>query len=123
MSTDTGATTSIAYSLAPMLSVPQWRASGGVLQVGIRGDGGLPDGRPGRFGGGSAHRLKAPQFWLADESLEHGNFSPESLTRRHSADDLTVPAPDAMFARVSCGRCARSLRGGGSIRMALGPRG
>lgn len=38
MSTKTGTATSIAYSLTPMLSVPQWRASGGSLQVGIRGD-------------------------------------------------------------------------------------
>ncbi|MEP7338722.1 MAG: hypothetical protein ABI977_13380 [Acidobacteriota bacterium] len=36
MGTDASTVTSLPYSLAPMLSVPQWRSGGGVLQVGIR---------------------------------------------------------------------------------------
>jgi PhnB protein len=40
------------------------------------------------------------EFWLSDESPEHGNFSPESLGGGSVKMILTVPDPDAMYARA-----------------------
>lgn len=40
------------------------------------------------------------EFWLADESPEHANFSPESLGGSTARMILTVPDPDAMFAQA-----------------------
>jgi PhnB protein len=40
------------------------------------------------------------EFWLADESPEHLNFSPESLGGGSARMILTVPDPDAMFAKA-----------------------
>ena len=40
------------------------------------------------------------EFWVADESPEHSNFSPESLGGGTVRMILTVPDPDAMFARA-----------------------
>jgi PhnB protein len=39
-------------------------------------------------------------FWLADESPEHGNFSPETLNGGTVRMVLTVEDPDAMFGRA-----------------------
>ena len=39
-------------------------------------------------------------FWLADESPEHMNFSPESLGGSTVRMILTVPDPDAVFAQA-----------------------
>lgn len=39
-------------------------------------------------------------FWLADESPEHLNFSPESLGGSTVRMILTVPDPDAVFAQA-----------------------
>src|SRR6202140_5727302 len=39
-------------------------------------------------------------FWVADESPEHGNFSPESLGGGSVRMILTVPDPDAAFAQA-----------------------
>ena len=45
------------------------------------------------------------EFWVADESPEHGNYSPESVDGRSTARMVVVvPDPDSMFARaVSAG--------------------
>ena len=40
------------------------------------------------------------EFWVADESPEHQNFSPESLGGGTVRVILTVSDPDAMFARA-----------------------
>jgi PhnB protein len=40
------------------------------------------------------------EFWVSDESPEHGNFSPESLSGVSIRMILTVPDPDAAFARA-----------------------
>jgi PhnB protein len=40
------------------------------------------------------------EFWLADESPEHANFSPESLGGSTVRMILVVEDPDAMFARA-----------------------
>ena len=40
------------------------------------------------------------QFWVSDESPEHGNFSPETLRGGTVRMILTVADPDAAFARA-----------------------
>ncbi len=44
--------------------------------------------------------VEGAEFWLADESPEHGNFSPESLGGSSVRMILTVADPDAVFARA-----------------------
>ena len=44
--------------------------------------------------------LGASQFWVADESPDHGNFSPESLGGGTVRMLLLVDDPDAVFARA-----------------------
>jgi PhnB protein len=53
-------------------------------------------------GGSVVSRLSidGAEFWLSDESPEHGNFSPESLGGGSVKMLLTVSDPDAMFARA-----------------------
>lgn len=59
-----------------------------------------------RFGGedgaGVVARLSVDgaEFWLSDESPEHGNFSPESVGGGTVRIILTVADPDAVFARA-----------------------
>ena len=69
------------------------------------------------FGAGELFRIDDPNgavvaqlsvgeadFWLADESPEHGNFSPESLGGGTVRMVMTVDDPDAAFERaVSAG--------------------
>jgi PhnB protein len=65
------------------------------------------------FGAAEAYRLEDPdggvvarlsvdgaEFWLSDESPEHGSFSPQSLGGGSVRMILTVPDPDALFARA-----------------------
>jgi PhnB protein len=40
------------------------------------------------------------EFWVSDESPEHGNFSPETLKGTSFRILLTEPDPDASFARA-----------------------
>ena len=53
-------------------------------------------------GGAVVSRLSVDgaEFWLGDESPEHGNHSPESLAGVSVKMILTVPDPDAMFAKA-----------------------
>src|SRR5690349_25061341 len=41
--------------------------------------------------------VEGAEFWVADESPEHGNFSPESLGGGSVRMILTVADPDAVF--------------------------
>ncbi len=65
------------------------------------------------FGAGELFRLDAPdgavvaqlsvgggEFWVADESPEHKNFSPESLGGATARMVMVVENPDAVFARA-----------------------
>jgi len=65
------------------------------------------------FGAREVFRIEAPdgavvarlsvegaEFWLADESPEHANFSPESLGGGTVRMILTVPDPDEMVAKA-----------------------
>jgi PhnB protein len=92
MSTDTP----IAYSIAPMLSVRNgaravefYKSAFAAVEVYRMED----------PGGAVVSRLSVggAEFWLSDESPEHGNFSPESLGGGTVRMVLTVPDPDAVF--------------------------
>lgn len=53
-------------------------------------------------GGSVVARLsvEGAEFWMSDESPEHNNFSPQSLNGSSVRIILTVPDPDAVFARA-----------------------
>jgi PhnB protein len=53
-------------------------------------------------GGSVVARLavQGAEFWLSDESPEHGNFSPQTLGGGSVRLILTVADPDAVFARA-----------------------
>lgn len=44
--------------------------------------------------------IKGAEFWLADESPEHSNFSPETLGGSTVRVVLSVEDPDVVFARA-----------------------
>src|SRR4249919_1903880 len=44
--------------------------------------------------------VEGADFWVADESPEHANYSPETLSGGTVRMILTVADPDAMFARA-----------------------
>jgi PhnB protein len=89
----------MTHSIAPMLSVRQgaravefYKAALGAVEV-FRID--APSGEV-------VCRLSVhgAEFWVADESPEHANFSPESLGGGTVRMILTVPDPDASFAQA-----------------------
>ena len=91
--------TTVAYSVAPMLSVRNgaravefYKAAFGATEV-FRIE--SPDGAV-------VCRLSVEggEFWVSDESPENANYSPESLGGGTVRMILTVPDPDAMFARA-----------------------
>ena len=91
--------TAIAYSVAPMLSVRNgaravefYKSAFGATEV-FRIE--SPDGAV-----VARLAVEGAEFWLSDESPEHANFSPESLGGGTVRMILTVPDPDAMFARA-----------------------
>jgi PhnB protein len=86
-------------SIAPMLSVRNgaravefYKSAFGALEV-FRVE--APDGAV-------VCRLsvEGADFWVADESPEHANYSPETLGGGTVRMILTVPDPDAVFARA-----------------------
>lgn len=44
--------------------------------------------------------IDGAEFWLSDESPEHGNFSPETLGGGTVRMILTVPDPDTVFTQA-----------------------
>ena len=99
MSKDINTGQRIACSVAPILSVRNgaravefYKAAFGALEV-YRVE--APDGA-------IVARLSVEggEFWLSDESPEHGHCSPETLGGGSVRMLLTVPDPDAMFARA-----------------------
>src|SRR6266498_4327941 len=96
---DAGTGTSVAYSIAPMLSV---RNGARAVEFYISAFGAIEVYRVEDPGGSVVSRLavEGAEFWVADESPEHGNFSPESLGGGTVRMILTVPDPDAMFAKA-----------------------
>jgi len=99
MSTDAGTRTSVTCSLAPMLSV---RNGAGAVAFYKAAFGAIEVFRVEDPGGSVVSRLSVDgaEFWVADESPEHANFSPESLGGGTVRMILTVPDPDAMFAQA-----------------------
>ena len=97
MSTEAAAGTSVACSLAPMLSV---RNGARAVEFYQSAFGAVEVYRVEDPGGSVVSRMsiQGAEFWLADESPEHGNFSPESLGGGTTRMILTVSDPDAMFA-------------------------
>src|SRR5205809_7332804 len=99
MSTDADTGTSVVYSVAPMLSVRNgaravefYKAAFNAREIyRVQDPGGAVVSRLSIEGG---------EFWLSDESPEHGNFSPESLGGGSVRMILTVPDPDVWFART-----------------------
>ena len=90
---------SVACSIAPMLSVRNgaravefYKAAFGASEVYRVED----------PGGSVVSRLAVDgaEFWVSDESPEHANFSPQSLGGGTVRMILTVPDPDAAFART-----------------------
>jgi PhnB protein len=98
MNPDSRAGTSVACSIAPMLSV---RNGARAVEFYKSAFGAREVYRVEDPGGSVVSRLSidAAEFWVADESPEHGNFSPESLGGGSVRMILTVPDPDAMQAR------------------------
>ena len=91
--------TSFACSLAPWLSVRNsaaavefYKAAFAAVEVyHLEGsDGGVV----------SRLSIEGEEFWLSDESPEHGNFSPESLGGATARMILTVADPDTVFAQA-----------------------
>jgi PhnB protein len=78
MSTDAVTGTSVVVSLAPTLSV---RNGARAVEFYKSAFGAIEVHRVEDPGGSVVSRLSidGAEFWLADESPEHGNFSPESL--------------------------------------------
>src|SRR5256886_16835754 len=75
------------------------------------------------FGAAEVFRLEGPdgsvvarlsvngaEFWLSDESPEHGNFSPESLGGGTVRIILTVEDPNAVFLRSEERRVGKECR-------------
>jgi PhnB protein len=93
------ASSSIACTIAPMLSVRRgtqavdfYKTAFGAVEV-FRIE--SPDGAV-------VARLSVEdaEFWVADESPDHHNFSPESLGGGSVRMVLTIADPDAMAARA-----------------------
>ncbi len=100
MRTDTNTGTSIAVSVAPWLSVRNgaravefYKSAFGAREVFHLED-------PSGSSVVSRLSIEGAEFWLSDESPEHGNFSPQSLGGGSVRMVLTVPDPDAIFAQA-----------------------
>jgi PhnB protein len=99
MSTPAGTGEAATWTIAPLLSVRQGARAVEFYKA--------------AFGATEAFRINAPdgavvcrlsvngaEFWVADESPEHANFSPESLGGGTVRMVFTVADPDTMFARA-----------------------
>ena len=99
----TDAPTSVSVLVSPMLSVRNgaravefYKEAFGAIEI-FRVE--SPDGAV-----VCTLSVDGAEFWVADESPEHFNFSPETLGGGTVRMILTVPDPDATFARaVSAG--------------------
>ena len=89
----------IKCSIAPMLSV---RNGAGAVEFYKSAFGALEVYRVEDPSGAIVARLSVQdaEFWVSDESPEHGNFSPQSLGGGTVRMILTVPDPDEVFKRA-----------------------
>jgi PhnB protein len=99
MNSDNNPRTSVECSVAPMLSV---RNGARAVEFYKEAFAAIEVYRVEDPGGSVVSRLSVDgaEFWLSDESPEHGNFSPESLGGGTVRMILTVPDPDATFAKA-----------------------
>ncbi len=90
---------SVACSIAPLLSV---RNGARAVEFYKSAFGAVEVYRVEDAGGGVVSRLSVDgaEFWVADESPENNNFSPETLGGGTVRMILTVADPDRMFARA-----------------------
>src|SRR6266481_2223230 len=106
MGTAAGGNATVRCTIAPWLSV--------------RGSTKAVEFYKAAFGATEAFRLDGPEgsvvarlsvdgaeFWLSDESPEHGNLSPESLGGGCVRIKLTVADPDAVFVRAFAAGAAK----------------
>ena len=95
----TGTPPSIVPSIAPLLSV---RNGARAVEFYKQAFGAAEVYRVEDPGGAVVSRLSVAgaEFWLSDESPEHGNFSPESLGGGSARMILTVADPDTVFAQA-----------------------
>jgi PhnB protein len=98
MTMDPNAQATVHCSIAPMLSV---RSGAQAVEFYKTAFGASELFHLEDPGGSVVSRLSidGAEFWLSDESPEHGNFSPASLGGGTTRMILTVPDPDAMVAR------------------------
>lgn len=99
MATGSGTPPFIVTSIAPMLSVRNgaravefYKAAFGAVEVFRVED---PSGAV-----VSRLSVLGAELWVADESPEHQNFSPETINGSTARMILTVSDPDALFARA-----------------------
>lgn len=99
MSANTDMGVAVVCSVAPWLSV---RNGAQAVEFYKLAFGALEVDRIENPSGEVVSRLSVngAEFWLSDESPEHGNFSPESLGGGSVKMLLTVPDPDGVFARA-----------------------
>ena len=99
MSINAGTGAPVVCSVAPMLSVRHGARAVEFYKAAFRA---LEDYRVEDPSGAVVSRLsiEGAEFWVSDESPEHGNFSPESLGGGTVRMILTVPDPDAVFAQA-----------------------
>ena len=99
MTSHTPLSTSQKTAIAPLLSV---RRGASAIEFYQRAFGATELFRVSDEKGGVVARLSVDgaEFWLADESPEHSNFSPESLGGSSARIVLMVEDPDAVFARA-----------------------
>ena len=99
MSTDPATGASVACSIAPMLSV---RNGAAAVEFYKSAFGAIEVHRVEDPGGTVVSRLSVDdaEFWVSDESPEHGNYSQKSLGGGTVRMILTVPDPDAVFAQA-----------------------
>jgi len=88
----------IPTTIAPWLSVRDgaravefYKSAFGATELFFMEDGGSVVAR---------FAVQGAEFWLSDESPEHGNFSPQTLGGGSVRIILTVADPDAVFARA-----------------------
>lgn len=99
MSADFNQVPSVIFGVVPMLSVRRgkeaiefYKAAFGASEVYHMED---PSGQV-----VSRLSINGAEFWVADESPDMGNFSPESLNGGTVRMILTVPDPYAVFAQA-----------------------
>ena len=113
-------TNPVAYAIAPLLSV---RSGKRALEFYKEAFGAVETFKVEDPGGAIVATLSVngAEFWVADESPEHKNFSPESLGGGSVRMILTVPDPDAMFARAIAAGATADCPGREQLRLAARP--